>query len=61
MPKFQMLVEYVRARFQSEEGASAVEYGLLVSLIAAAIVGLVFGLGEQLSTIFTDVTDAINP
>ncbi len=35
------------ARFRSDEGATAVEYGLLVALIAAVIIGVVTVLGEQ--------------
>ncbi|MET0422361.1 MAG: Flp family type IVb pilin [Actinoplanes sp.] len=60
MFEIQMLVEYIRNRFaKSDEGASAVEYGLLVSLIAAAIVGLVAGLGTHVGDIFKTVTTKI--
>ena len=47
----------VKDRFTSEEkGATAVEYGLLVALIAAVIVGVVFTIGGQILEGFTDVT-----
>jgi len=36
-----------------EEGASAVEYALLVGLIAVVIVGAVTTLGTKISTLFT--------
>jgi len=42
-----------------ERGATAVEYGLLVALIAAVIVVVVATLGTQISTAFQSVTDAI--
>ena len=42
-----------------ERGATAVEYGLLVALIAAVIVGIVLVLGRQVSTAFQSVSDAI--
>jgi len=42
-----------------ERGASAVEYGLLVALIAAVIVVVVATLGTQISTAFQSVTDAV--
>lgn len=45
--------------FKEEEGATAVEYGLLVALIAAVIVGVVEGLGTQIQTAFQDVSTAI--
>ena len=41
--------------FKDESGASAVEYGLLVSLIAVAIIVAVTTLGGKLSTTFTTV------
>lgn len=42
-----------------EEGASAVEYGLLVALIAAIIVGAVFALGGVVNGAFTDTNTGI--
>jgi pilus assembly protein Flp/PilA len=44
---------------RDEEGASAVEYGLLAALIAAVIVGIVTTLGNQLNTAFTTVSNAL--
>ncbi len=41
-------VATVRARFSREEGASAVEYGMLVALIAAFVVGTVAPLGPKI-------------
>lgn len=38
----------VRRRVKDDEGASAVEYGLLVAAIAAVIVVIVFALGHVL-------------
>jgi len=40
-----------------ERGATAVEYGLLVALIAAVIVTIVATLGGQISTAFTSVSN----
>lgn len=43
----------VVARFIHDEGgASAVEYGVLVALIAAAIVVIVFAVGQQIKEAF---------
>jgi pilus assembly protein Flp/PilA len=42
-----------------DRGATAVEYGLMVALIAAAIVVAVTALGGQLNTMFTSVTGSI--
>ena len=42
-----------------DRGATAVEYGLMVALIAAVIVGVVTLLGGNLSTMFSNVANAI--
>lgn len=39
---------------RDEVGASAVEYGLLISLIAAVVLGAVLALGTRLGVIFTN-------
>lgn len=38
-----------------ENGASAVEYGLIVGLIAVVIIVAVSGLGKQLKVVFEDI------
>ena len=49
----------IKARFQEvkqkERGATAVEYGLLVALIAAVIVAIVFTLGQEIKAGFQTV------
>ncbi|WP_028265072.1 Flp family type IVb pilin [Arthrobacter sp. MA-N2] len=49
----------VKDRFSSEKGATAVEYGLLVALIAAVIVGIVATLGGQINTAFTTISNKL--
>ena len=44
---------------KDEQGASAVEYGLLVAAIAALIVLIVFALGGVVKEVFTDTCSAI--
>jgi len=44
---------------QDESGASAVEYGLLVALIAVVIIAAVSTLGKTVSNTFTSVSTAI--
>jgi pilus assembly protein Flp/PilA len=43
-------------RLRSDRGATAVEYGLLVALIAAVIVGIVVVVGQQVSNAFSSVS-----
>jgi len=47
-------------RKDDEKGATAVEYGLLVALIAAVIIGTVVILGGQINAAFTTITGALN-
>ncbi|MEG3613961.1 Flp family type IVb pilin [Isoptericola haloaureus] len=44
---------------RSDRGATAVEYGLLVGLIAVAIIATVLLLGNQLEQLFGLVTDEL--
>jgi pilus assembly protein Flp/PilA len=46
-------MERIKNFFKDESGASAVEYGLLVSLIAVGIIVAVSTMGSKLSTTFT--------
>jgi pilus assembly protein Flp/PilA len=52
-------MERIKKFFQDESGASAVEYGLLVALIAVAIIGAVTTLGTKLNSTFTTAGDAL--
>jgi pilus assembly protein Flp/PilA len=46
---------------KATKGATAVEYGLLVALIAAVIIGVVAVFGTTLSTVFKNITTQITP
>lgn len=51
---------YLSNRFERDDkGATAVEYGLMVALIAAVIVGVVTALGGSVTGAFQRVVDAI--
>lgn len=51
----EMLMNFLK----EEDGATVVEYALLVALIAVAVAATVYLLGEQIKTLFEDVTDCI--
>jgi pilus assembly protein Flp/PilA len=57
------IFNYVRIRLtalpKSERGASAVEYGLLVALIAVVIIVAVTTLGGKLSGVFQKTSDSL--
>ncbi|MDP5185443.1 Flp family type IVb pilin [Blastococcus sp. BMG 814] len=44
---------------RDEKGATAVEYGLMVGLIAVVIIVAVTALGDNLSTMFDGIADEI--
>jgi pilus assembly protein Flp/PilA len=44
-----------------EDGATAVEYVLIVAAIAVVVVGGIAAFGGQLTTLFGNVTTAITP
>jgi pilus assembly protein Flp/PilA len=50
---------FLANRLQSDRGATAVEYGLLVALIAAVIVGVVVIVGHQVSNAFSTVSSSM--
>jgi pilus assembly protein Flp/PilA len=52
-------MEKLRNFFKDESGASAVEYGLLVALIAVVIIGAVTTLGSSLSSKFQTVATSV--
>jgi pilus assembly protein Flp/PilA len=44
---------------RGDRGATAVEYGLLVALIAAIIVGTISALGGKINSAFSSVNNAV--
>ena len=53
-----MLVNDIKAK-RDERGATAVEYGLMVALIAVVIIAAVTLLGGNLRTLFNDIAARI--
>ncbi|RYP85666.1 Flp family type IVb pilin [Nocardioides guangzhouensis] len=56
------MIEFLKIMLEGkrdEKGATAVEYGLMVALIAVAIIVTVGLLGDQLDTLFQGVTTAL--
>ncbi|MBB4657741.1 Flp family type IVb pilin [Parvularcula dongshanensis] len=45
---------------KDEDGATAIEYGLIAALIAVAIIGAVTALGDTLNAKFNEVDFCIN-
>ena len=54
------IVNFVtRPLYRDDRGATAVEYALMVALIAAVIVVAVTALGSKLKTVFSDITTSV--
>lgn len=50
-------IEFGKRFFRNEDGATAIEYGLLAALISVAIIGLVSLLGGSIAGAFDEVND----
>ena len=44
---------------KDQSGVTAIEYGLIASLVAVAIIGAVSTLGTKLTTVFTQVSGSL--
>jgi pilus assembly protein Flp/PilA len=53
------MLEQIKNFFKDEEGASAIEYALLVSLIAVMLIAGATLVGNNLNTTFTGVAGKI--
>jgi pilus assembly protein Flp/PilA len=53
------LVKKVHEFMSDEQGATAVEYGLMAALIAAVIVIAVTAIGNNLNTVFNSIKDRL--
>ncbi|HLO75555.1 MAG TPA: Flp family type IVb pilin [Magnetospirillum sp.] len=51
---------FLRDLIGNENGATAIEYGLIAALIAVVIITAITGIGTNLDTKFTAVKDALS-
>ncbi|MDP1808006.1 MAG: Flp family type IVb pilin [Actinomycetota bacterium] len=56
-----MISYLIRSLMKDEEGATAVEYGLMVALIAIVMMAGVTLLGANLNVLFTNIAGKILP
>lgn len=54
------MLSFVKNFVREEEGATMVEYGLMVALIAVACIAVVTTLGGSLQALFTDTSAGID-
>lgn len=53
------LMMAAKAFWNDEEGATAIEYGLMVALIAVVIVAAVSTIGSELDSTFQSIADCL--
>jgi pilus assembly protein Flp/PilA len=53
------MTKTIKSFFANESGATAIEYALIASLIAIAIIGGVSALGTRLSAEFSEVSASL--
>jgi pilus assembly protein Flp/PilA len=53
------MLKKTTAFLRQEQGATAIEYGLIVGLIAAVIMGILTTTGTSLNSLFTTVSGAL--
>lgn len=49
----------IRKFVVQDEGATAVEYGMMIGLIAVVIIVAIVALGTQLNTLFTNIKNCL--
>ena len=54
------MLNIIKVLSKSDEGATAIEYGLIAALIAVAVMTTVAGLGSQLNTTFSKTSDQLS-
>lgn len=54
-----LTMKFIKKLFRNEEGATAIEYGLIAALIAVAAISAMQGLGEQLSATFNTTSSTM--
>ena len=53
------MIQSIESFITNESGATAIEYALLCSLIAVALIAILANLGTRLSAEFSEVSGAI--
>ena len=49
------MIQKLKNFYKDEDGATAVEYGIMVATIAAVIIGVVIAVGGKTNSAFTEV------
>jgi pilus assembly protein Flp/PilA len=55
-----MYMDYLKAYIHSKKGQGMVEYGLIISLIAVAVIAALVILGPKIASLFNNVSNNMN-
>ena len=54
------MFKLIRCFAENEDGATAIEYGLIAALVSVAAIGALTAMGGSLSTMFNTVSSALS-
>ncbi|MGM0501111.1 MAG: Flp family type IVb pilin [Bacillota bacterium] len=54
------MLDIFKRLIKEEEGQSMVEYGLILALVAIAVIAVLTTMGDELNTLFTTIKDKIS-
>ncbi len=54
------MTKFINRFFKDEEGATAIEYGLIAALIAVAIIAALQAVATSLSNNFSDISSSLD-
>ena len=54
------MFKLIRSFVEDEDGATAIEYGLIAALVSVAAIGALTAMGNSLSTMFNTVSSAMS-
>ena len=54
------MTKFLNTFANDENGATAIEYGLIAMLISVAVISILGGVGSSLSTTFTSINNALS-
>lgn len=54
------MLKHVTSFFRDEEGATAIEYGLIAALVSVAAIGALGSMGNSLEAMFNRVATELN-
>ena len=54
------MFKLIRCFAENEDGATAIEYGLIAALVSVAAIGALTAMGNSLNTLFNTVSSALS-